>query len=60
MRLDQLIIESKKLPREERARFALELVRGLEDDEGDEESDVHDAWTGVMPRWCPVPSSPSP
>jgi len=58
MKLDDLIIESRKLPREERARFALELVRELEDDQGDEDEDeVHAAWTEELQRrWDEVRS----
>ncbi|MCX4241570.1 addiction module protein [Paraliomyxa miuraensis] len=51
MKLDQLIIESRKLPRKERALFALELVRGLEDDDDpDDDPDVHGAWTAEIQR----------
>lgn len=50
MKVEQLLAESRKLPREERARFALALVRELE--EADEESDatVHAAWTKEVQR----------
>jgi len=51
MKVEQLLAESRKLPREERARFALALVRELEDAEEDGDADdVHEAWTGELQR----------
>lgn len=52
VKVEELIIESRKLPREERARFALELVRELERDQQPEpdELDVHAAWTDELRR----------
>lgn len=50
MKVEQLLAESRKLPREERARFALALVRDLEDAEEDDDADVHKAWTGELQR----------
>jgi putative addiction module component (TIGR02574 family) len=55
---DQLLAESRKLPRHERARFVLDLVRDLESDEDSEvdadrsaeDSATHDAWTEELQR----------
>jgi len=48
--MEQLLAESRKLPREERARFALALVREFEDAKEDSDADVHEAWTGELQR----------
>lgn len=50
MTMEQLLAESRKLPRKERARFALALVRELEDDEEDRDVDTHEAWTGELQK----------
>jgi putative addiction module component (TIGR02574 family) len=57
MNVEQLLAESRKLPRQERTRFVLALVRDLEDDDdsdsdsdGDSDTDVHEAWTGELQR----------
>ncbi len=50
MKVEQLLAESRKLPHAERARFALALVRELEDAKEDSDADVHEAWTGELQR----------
>lgn len=50
MTIEQLLAECRKLPRKERARFALALVRELEDIEEDDDAEVHQAWTNELDR----------
>lgn len=50
MTVEQLLAESRKLPRAERARFALALVRELESDDEASDTDVDEAWTAELRR----------